>query len=271
MKNPIVIAAFGTTSRAWKVYSRVHARLKERFPGHEIFWAYNSRIVRHRMKQKAVDLPPPTKVLHEIAARGYEWAVVQSLNMICGHEFYRLTREALEGPVRVSIGHSLLCSPGDLRKAAEAVAPFFEVDEAEAVVFVGHGTDHCAWSVYPAFEMVLQQKFGNRAFVGTVEGDWAECETVIGHVQFAGFSKVRLVPLMLVAGVHFEEDLAGCGETSWKSSFEERHIRVSLEPEGLCANQRIIDIFGDHIESAMDVIPARDPGFEKDMKGCADE
>ncbi|MCF8026193.1 MAG: sirohydrochlorin cobaltochelatase [Desulfobacteraceae bacterium] len=254
MKHPIVIAAFGSTTRARQIYGHIDARLKQRFAGHEIVWAYNSRIVRHKMKQKAVDLPPPAAVFDELAGRGYQWAVVQSLNVICGHEFHRLKDEALKGPLRVSIGHSLLCSADDFFKAAEAIRPVFEKDPQEAVVFVGHGTDHCAWSVYPAFESLLRQKYGSRAFVGVVEGDWPDCAAVMAAVQSASFCRVRLVPLMLVAGVHFEEDLAG-NQDSWKSAFEAENIEVCLEMAGLGTNTGIIDIFGDHIESAADVIP----------------
>ncbi len=256
MKCPIVIAAFGSTTRARSAYARIDEQLQKRFAGHEIFWGYNSRIVRSRLRQQSVELPTPREVLDRIGGQGHKWAVVQSLNMICGHEFHRMKDEVLKHAVRVSIGHSLLCSPGDFLKAADAMAPFFERDRREAVVFVGHGTDHCAWSVYPAFELLLRQRHGGRAFVGVIEEGWPRLETVIENVRSAGLDRVRLVPLLLVAGMHFEKDLAGPGD-SWKSAFEARGIRVSLELAGLAANPRIIEIFGDHMESAMDVIPAR--------------
>lgn len=256
MKCPVVIAAFGSTTRARSAYMLIDEELKKRFAGHEIFWGYNSRIVLSRLKQQSLDLPTPMTVLDSIASRGHEWAVVQSLNMICGHEFHRLKDEVLKHSVRVSIGHSLLCSPSDFFKAADAMGHFFERDGREAVVFAGHGTDHCTWSVYPAFEMLLRQKYGSRAFVGVVEGGWPCLETVIKNVESAGFDRVRLVPLLLVAGRHFEEDLAGAGD-SWKCAFEARNIRVSVESGGLAANSGIIEIFGDHIEGAMDVIPGR--------------
>ena len=270
MNYPIVIAAFGTTSRARATYAKVDSRLRERFPGHEIHWAYSSRMVRHRLKQQAVDLPPPGAVLERIAARGHEWAVVQSFNMICGHEFHRLREDVLNGPVRVGIGHSLLCSPADFCAVTKALKPVFETKIPEATVLVGHGTDHCAWSVYPAFESVLRKKYGVRAFVGVVEGDWPDRDTVIENVLMAGFKRVRLVPLMLVAGVHFEEDLAG-PEDSWKSAFEERGVEVTLEAEGLGSRNRIIDIFCEHIRDAMDVIPDNVRSIHRIGKSDRDE
>lgn len=254
MNYPIVIAAFGTTSRARATYAKVDARLKQRFPAHEIHWAYSSRIVRHNLKQKSIDLSAPRDVLEKLAARGHTWAVVQSFNMICGHEFQRLREDVLNGPLRISMGHSLLCGYTDFLAVAKTLEPVFAKDPREAVVLVGHGTDHCIWSVYPAFEGLLRQQYGPQAFVGVIEGAWPDCETVVEKVAAAGFKAVRLCPLMLVAGVHFNEDLAG-QEDSWKAAFEVRNIAVCLEPEGLGGHPEIIDIFGHHIQSAMDTIP----------------
>jgi sirohydrochlorin cobaltochelatase len=254
MDYPIVIAAFGTTSRARATYAVVDTRLKTRFPENEIYWAYSSRIVRHKLSQNDIELPSPPMVLNKIAAIGHKWAVVQSFNMICGHEFDRLKDEVLNGPVRVSIGHSLLCGSNDFMAVSKAMAPVFAKDPDEAVVLIGHGTDHYSWSVYPAFEHLLKQQYGNRAFVGVVEGDWPTREDTINQVTTAGFKHVRLVPFMLVAGMHFKEDLAG-PEDSWKVAFEDRKIAVSLELDAIGSYPGIIDIFGDHIESAMDVIP----------------
>lgn len=254
MNHPIVIAAFGTTSRARTVYDRVDERLRRLFPDHEIHWAYSSRIVRHKLKKRGVHAPTPLDVLEKIAEQGGEWAVVQSFNMICGHEFYRLGQSVLKGPPRVSIGHSLLCGPGDFSAVAEALAPYFAVDSKEAVALVGHGTDHCAWSVYPALEAVLRRRYGARAFVGVIEGDRPTRDAVIHDVQSAGFERVRLAPLMLVAGIHFEEDLVG-PDDSWKSAFEAKGVEVAVEKEGLGGLPGIIDIFCGHIESALNVIP----------------
>jgi sirohydrochlorin cobaltochelatase len=265
MNHPIVITAFGTTTRARTTYARVNEKLRHRFPGHEIHWAYTSRIVRHKLKRQSVDMPPPLEVLTKIASQGHKWAVVQSFNMICGHEFHRLKEEVLNGPLRVSIGHSLLCSPEDLSAVADLAGSFFTEDDDTAVVLVGHGTDHCSWSVYPAFEQLLRQRYGNRSFVGVIEGDWPVRESVVENVQSAGFKRVRLVPLMLVAGIHAQEDLAG-PEDSWKAAFEARGITVSIEPEGLGAHPRIIDIFGNHIQSALDVIPRDNSSYPQTLE-----
>ena len=156
--------------------------------------------------------------------------------------------------MQVSVGNSLLCGPQDFEAVANSLAPFFSKDPDEAVVLVGHGTDHCCWSVYPAFEHFLQNRYGNRAYVGMVEGDWHSEEAVADKIRAASFRRARLVPFMIVAGIHFQEDLAG-DEDSWKTVFEEKDIETALETEGLGARPEIVDIFADHIQSALDVIP----------------
>ena len=252
--HPIIIAAFGTTSWAREVYAKVDQGLKERFPSHEIHWGYSSRIVSHKLKKLNIVQPSPADILETVAAQGYAWAVVQSFNMICGHEFQRLRDSVQHGPIRVSIGHSLFCSPNDMDAVAQSMAPIFAKSPDEAVVFVGHGTDHCAWSAYLAFEKILRGYFGDRAFVGVVEGRWPDRETVIAEIQSKQFKRVRLVPCMLVAGVHFAEDLAG-DEDSWKTAIQTQGIAVTLEEEGLGGLPEIIDIFAAHIKQALDVIP----------------
>lgn len=252
--HPIVIAAFGTTSRARDVYAKVDRGLKERFSGHEIHWGYSSRIVSHKLKKLNIVQPTPSDILEALAAQGHGWAVVQSFNMICGHEFQRLLNSVQNGPIRVSIGHSLFCGPKDLDAVAKSMVPVFAKSPDEAVVFVGHGTDHCVWSVYPAFEKMLRDYYGDRAFVGVVEGQWPDRETVIAEIKAKQFKRVRLVPCMLVAGVHFAEDLAG-DEDSWKTAMQAQGMEVVLEKEGLGGRPAIIDIFAGHIQQALDVIP----------------
>ena len=263
---PIIIAAFGTTSKARSVYANADEYLRSRFPGHEILWGYSSRIVRHKLKQRDIHLPTPLEVLETVAAKGQRWAVVQSFNMICGHEFQRLCDSVRDSRVRVSIGHSLLCGYGDYCAVARSFAPLFAKNPDEAVVLVGHGTDHCSWAVYPALEKVLRGMYGKRAFVGVVEGDCPDRETVVGELCAGGYLRVRLVPCMLTAGVHFAEDLAG-EEDSWKTALAEQGITTAVETEGLATRREILDIFVDHIRMALDVIPeGEDPEKIKPSK-----
>jgi sirohydrochlorin cobaltochelatase len=254
MKIPIVIAAFGTTTRALETYSLINERLIERFPDNEILWSYSSRMIKDRIKKRQnIDLKHPHQVLFELKEKGYTWAVVQSLHVLNGHEFYRLVDESQNCGIRTSIGLPLLSSPEDFNKVITALQDSFTTHEDEALVMVGHGTDHPCWSVYVALNKMLRKKLGLKIFTGVVEGYPAK-EKIVEEVKKAGFKKVRIIPFMLVAGVHFHQDLAG-NEDSWKSTFEKEKIYVTLETEGLGVYSGIIDIFSQHIQEALDVIP----------------
>ncbi len=118
---------------------------------------------------------------------------------------------------------------------------------------MGHGTDHPAWSAYPALESIMRQQYGNQVFVGVVKG-YPGLDHILERIQSAGYTKVCLIPLMLVAGVHFHEDLTQ-EEDSWQKTFERHGIEVSLVSQGIGHLDKITDIYCDHISQALDVIP----------------
>ncbi len=251
---PIVITAFGTTTKALETYDRLGARVKERFSEHEVRWAYTSRLVKDRVKRsRNLDFPDPGEVLSALREEGYAWAVVQSLHVLCGHEFDRLVQIAHESPLRTAVGLPLLSSPRDFDEVAEALAPDLVAGAGEAVVLAGHGTDHPIWCAYEALEQRVRRVAGPRVYVGLVEGSPGGGE-VVERVAADGCSRVRLVPFMLVAGRHFLEDLAG-GEDSWKARFEARGLEVALDPRGLGMREGIAEVFCRHIQEALDVIP----------------
>ena len=251
---PIVITAFGTTTKALKTYDRVHERVLERFPDHDIRWAYTSRMVKDRVrKSRNLEFPDPAEVLSALRDEGHDWAAVQSLHVLCGHEFDRLVDLVSASPVRTAMGLPLLSSPEDFDGVAGVLAPELRAGKDEAVVLVGHGTDHPMWCAYAALEQRMRRVAGSHVHVGLVEGAPGPGE-ILERVLAAGCSRVRLVPFMLVAGVHFLEDLAG-EEDSWRSAFEDRGIEVVLEDRGLGSRGGIIDIFCRHIAQALDVIP----------------
>ncbi len=255
MTIPIVIATFGTTSRAMQTYAHMDAVFKKRFAGHEIHWAYTSRMVKDRLKPvKNITPRHPHQVLEALARQGHPWAMVQSLHLTNAHEFYRLVAEVDHCGIRTSMGLPLLSAIEDYEAVVRALAPLVEKHADEAVVLVGHGTDHPSWSSYPALKSMLQQKFGAKVHVGTVENGYPDRDAVVRAVVNSGYARVRLASFMLVAGVHFEEDLAG-DQDSWKTVFEAAGIQVELEKGGLGLNQQIIEIFCRHMEAALDIIP----------------
>jgi sirohydrochlorin cobaltochelatase len=260
MKTPIVLAAFGTTTAARQSYPVLDEHIRGAFPEHEVHWAFSSRMVRdfsqqrHGRKGKG-----PREILEELQARGFEWAVVQSLHLLAGHEFYRLVEEVQAGRIRTAMGLPLFWAPEDYGAFLEALAPKLEAaGYDEAIILVGHGTDHPSWATYLALQYLLSGRFGHQVHIGVLEGRPSRQE-VIARVVKSGLKRIRLLPLMLVAGRHVQEDLAG-PEDSWQIALEQAGLTVTLEATGLLHYPGIIKIFQEHIEQALDIIPSRDQG-----------
>lgn len=260
MKVPIVLAAFGTTTAAWQSYAFLGENIQAAFAEHEVHWAFSSRMVRDFSQQRSGRKGKgPAEILEELQARGFEWAVVQSLHLLAGHEFYRLVEEVQACRIRTVMGLPLFWAPEDYRAFLEALAARLDISGNEdAIILVGHGTDHASWATYLALQYLLSRRFGNQVYIGVLEGRPSR-EEVLAEVIRAGMKRIRLLPLMLVAGRHVQEDLGG-PEDSWKTSLEEAGLTVTLEATGLLSYPEVIKIFQDHIANAMDVIPGRDQG-----------
>ncbi|MDY7038206.1 MAG: sirohydrochlorin cobaltochelatase, partial [Thermodesulfobacteriota bacterium] len=203
-KIPIVMAAFGTTTEALKTYSIIDEKIRRYFPGHEILWSYSSRMVRDWIKKRRnIELKNPHQVLGELKDKGRQWAVVQSLHLICGHEFYRLVDEVEHVSIRTSIGLPLLSDYEDYEAVIKAMGSNSCDRENEALVFVGHGTDHPAWASYLTLHCMFCERRSQSIFVGVVEGNPSK-EEITNTVLKKGLKKVHLIPFMLVAGAHFK-------------------------------------------------------------------
>ena len=119
---PIVLTAFGTTTRARETYDFMDGLIRAAFPGRDLHWAFSSRMVRDRLKDKKKSAARhPHEVLRALADQGHEWAVVQSVHLLCGHEFFRLIDEVQTQPIRTSIGLPLLSSREDYLHLAGAL------------------------------------------------------------------------------------------------------------------------------------------------------
>ena len=275
MKPPIILAAFGTTSRALDTYAFMDNIIREKFPDHDIRWAYTSRIVRHRLKgDSANKVNHPSTVLKELYEQGYPWAVVQSMHLTWGHEFYRLVNDADQAEIRTTMGLPLLTSYNDYLKVSRALSikparpepdmasghneyRNYSENQGQATVLVGHGTDHPAWTSYLALETILKNEYGSGIHVGVVDKEPSK-DLLIEKLARSGIRHVSLIPLMLVAGVHVEEDLNGNDEDSWKNAFNKKDISVTVKKKGLGYNKTIVDIFVNHIQQALEVIPGSD-------------
>jgi len=253
---PVVVTAFGTTESAFSTYEKMDEVFRDKLPDRPVHWAYSSRMVKTALKRNNnVNLADPAELLFDLEQQGHRWAVLQSLHVVGGHELHRLASEGRRSNLRLSLGLPLLSSPEDYHETAKALAPVMpEAGSGCAAVLIGHGTDHPVWASYLALETIMRGEYGtDHIFTGVVDG-YPSMDMTVERVRQSGFSRVVLVPFMLVAGVHFKEDISGKTD-SWKAAFETLDIDVSFVSTGLGMLDGISTVFARHIREALDVIP----------------
>ena len=154
---------------------------------------------------------------------------------------------------RIAIGEPLLTSEADFDAVADAIAKATEQFSADdtAICFMGHGTEADSNAVYPKMQEVLIGKGFANYFIGTVEAE-PTVDDVLALMKEGGYAKVVLQPLMIVAGDHANNDMAGDEEDSWKSLFEAEGYDVNCVVEGLGSMTKVQQLFVEHAQAAID-------------------
>ena len=248
---PIVLVASGTATAATAVYDRIEAECRRRLPGHPVHWAYSSRAIRRRMREKTGEAPPtPGKILDQLSRAGYRRVVVQSLHLICGIEFHHLVWQAARSPLEVHLGLPLLAHPQDFDAVLDWVDGIRPTMDGEALVLVGHGTDHPAWMAYALLAQSLTARFGHQVMLGQVKGEPTP-SAIAKRLITSKYQRVQVRPFMLVAGAHFMQDISGRQPTSWQSQLEEHGLTVLPQAEGLGNHPATSSLFCRHIRDAL--------------------
>ena len=156
---------------------------------------------------------------------------------------------------KVVFGKPLLTSDDDFKRVEEAIVDWTKDydDGKTAICFMGHGTEAESNSVYKKMQDLLTADGHTNYFVGTVEAE-PSVEDVLKLVKAGEYERVVLEPLMVVAGDHANNDMAGDEEDSWKSVFEAAGYKVECVIRGLGENEAIRQIYIDHAKEAIDSI-----------------
>lgn len=252
----IVLTAFGTSTTAGETYRHIEALAQNRFPGHNIRWAFTSRMVREKLRrtggQELQDLP---QTLRELKATGVRRVAVQSLHVVPGEEWHKLVQESRQVPgLQVALGKPLLSTGASQRRVLAALAGTFPDDlHKNAVILVGHGSPHPEGeAAYLSFQGLLRSRFpGQNVFLGVVAGN-PPGEAALEAVQRSQATTVVLTPLMVVAGEHVKNDILGQKPDSWQSRLlAQRHYQIQGVTQGLGYRDEVVAVFLDHLEEAL--------------------
>ena len=245
-ENEILVASFGTSFNDSRVadIKGIEDALQEAFPDWSVRRAFTAQIIiNHVQARDGEYIDNMDQALDRAVANGVKNLIIQPTHLMHGAEYDELMEavEAYQGqfetvkvaePLLGEVGTDAAVINADKAVVAEAItteavkdAGYDSLDAAKedgvAFVFLGHGTSHTAKVSYSQMQTQMGELGYDNVFIGTVEGEPEEtaCEAVIDAVAQAGYKKVILRPLMVVAGDHANNDMAGDDEDSWKSIF----------------------------------------------------
>lgn len=252
-KQALMVVSFGTSyDVALPAIENIERICKEAYPDHDFYRAWTSgMIIRKLARTKNIIIHNPEEVMEHLAREGYEEVLCQPTHIINGVENDKMISMLMKFRDKIpsiKIGSPLFTEQKDYEKVCEIVmkelgAP---LGEDEAFVLMGHGTDHHANSAYCQFENTLRNNGYENVYVGTVEG-FPDIDYVIDRLKKKGVKKATLMPLMIVAGDHARNDLAGEEEDSWKSIMEKEGFETSIILKGLGEIDAIGDVLVEHL------------------------
>jgi len=258
-KRAIVVAAFGTTvPEAAPAIEKMVARVKAAYPGVPVSLCYTAAMIRAKLAREGKRVPSPAEALAALPDQGVTDVALMSLQTIPGHEYHDLLRiaEAFsglpKGLARVSVSAPLLTAQEDFPKVAKGLvdAAPRERKPGEAVVFVGHGTEHSANMAYPALQYSLWRVDPN-AFVATVEGT-PGFDDVVAELQKRGVRKAWLMPLFAVAGDHARNDMAGKEKDSLASALAGAGIEAKPVFTANGDREAVAAVWMDHLKTTFE-------------------
>ncbi len=257
-EKELLVVSFGTSfndSRRLTI-GAIEKALQAAYPDWSVRRAFTSQIIIDHVKSRDGEvIDNVTEALDRAAANGVKYLVVQPTHLMPGFEYTDLKNELAEYAdafEQLVLSEPLLASDEDFISVEEAiVAATAPYDDGEtAVCFMGHGTEAESNAVYAKMQTVLRDAGQENYFVGTVEAE-PSVEDVLELVQAGNYKRVVLRPLMIVAGDHANNDMAGDDEDSWKSVFEAAGYEVECLVEGLGQLEAIQEIVRAHAGAAI--------------------
>ena len=258
-KTGILLVSFGTSyENAQVAFDHIDAQVKKAFPGVEVRWAFTSNMIRNILKKRGKMIDSPAEALAKMGADGFTKIAVQSLHIIPGDEFEDLqkTVDAFnripKNAEKIILGTPLLYHHEDIEETCSAIMSILPTERKpnEAMVFMGHGTEHISNIYYPGVQYYLWQK-SPMIFLATVEG-YPGLNEIIAELKAKHVKTLWLQAFMSVAGDHAQNDMAGTNPNSWESKLKAAGFTVKPVIKGLAEYDVIDAIWINHLKTVMD-------------------
>ena len=267
-KDAIVVMTFGTTfkdTRAKTIDATIEA-IQKAHPNVKVVTAYTSHIIIKRVQEnEGIKFPTPEEALDQLKAEGYSRVALVSLDVIPGMEYnydmgvYQNYKNNFK---KMTLGTSLMYWQGqedqadDVSETIKALSSQFpKQGKSDAVLILAHGTPNISNAYYSVIQAKLDEMGYKNVYIYTVEG-WPSLETVLPKLKKNGIKHVTLMPMMMVAGDHANNDMAGDEPDSHKSILEKEGFKVDAYIHGIGENKNIRDLYVSRANDAWNALEA---------------
>ncbi len=258
-EKELLVVSFGTSFNDNRVATigAIENAMEEAFPEYSVRRGFTAQIIIDHVKSRDGEVIDNFgEALNRAIDNGVKTLVVQPTHLMNGLEYNDVIDELAqyaEEFEQVAVGDPLLTTDGDYEVVINAITEDTKAqDDGEtAIVFMGHGTEAESNQIYAAMQEKLTEAGCENYFVGTVEAS-PSLDDVLAAVQAGEYTKVVLQPLMIVAGDHANNDMAGDEEGAWKKTFEDAGYEVICNLKGLGEMPAIQELLVAHAQKAMD-------------------
>ena len=257
-EKELLVVSFGTSfndSRRLTI-GGIERALQKAFPDWSVRRAFTSQIIIDHVKSRDGEvIDNVSEALDRAVENGVKTLVVQPTHLMHGYEYTDLVNELAEYAdafESITVGEPLVNSAEDFSMTAAVLADVTASynDGKTAIVYMGHGTEAESNEIYAKMQQLMKDAGYENYFIGTVEAE-PSLEDVLALVQAGSYERVVLRPMMIVAGDHANNDMAGEEEDSWKSVFEAAGYEVECVLQGLGQSSVVQQMFVQHCAEAM--------------------
>jgi len=257
-KPVMLVVSFGTSYNDSRdiTIGAIEAALQTAYPQYEVRRVFTSQIIIDKLKARdGLVIDNVTEAMDRLVADGVKDVFIQPTHVMSGYEYDDIISEIgayADQFDSLKVGKTLLAEDGDYDRLITVITEetAAENEEGTAIVFMGHGTEHPANATYAKLQEKLTAAGFSNYFVGTVEGT-PTLEDELALVEASGAKKVVLLPLMIVAGDHANNDMAGDDADSWKSRFEAAGYEVECLLQGLGQYAGVQQMIVDHVAETL--------------------
>jgi len=255
----ILVVSFGTSYNNNRdlTIGAIENDIRDYFKDYEIRRAFTSQMIINKLKKRDnLEIDNVKDALERAVNDGVKTLIVQPTHMMDGTEYHYKIKDHLDDYKdkfdTLILGEPLIKYDRDYDDLIDAITKT-EYDDDTAVCFMGHGTPADSNKIYTTLQDKLTDKNYENYYIGTVEAE-PSYDDVLAMIKEGQYKKIVLKPLMVVAGDHAQNDMAGDEEDSWKSMFESNGYEVECVIEGLAQSKDIRNMYIKHLEELIEKI-----------------